>query len=161
MPDTNSKTNIQKDLHANLEGIANLLGNPIDLQIENYGPGRSLGIAYLESLTNEIDLKTNLLKPLLPLVKEPNQTLEKIAPLLPETGLNWCTDLEAAAADILQGRAVIFRDKETWALSFKFPGWAKHELKEPKSEQVIRGPREGFTETLTENIGIIRRWIRQ
>ncbi|HCM19100.1 MAG TPA: spore germination protein, partial [Firmicutes bacterium] len=31
---------------------------------------------------------------------------------------------------------------------------------EPPSEKAIRGPREGFTETLRENIAMVRRWVR-
>lgn len=49
--------------------------------------------------------------------------------------------------------------RSTEALSFGTQKWAKHEPKEPNSERVIRGPREGFTETLEENIGMVRRWI--
>ena len=100
----------------------------------------------MESLVHKIDLKTNLLHPLLPLLEERNRSLNKIAPLLPETGLHHCTDIETAAADLFQGRVVLFLDKETSALSFEFPGWAKHELKESKFEEAIHGPREGFTE---------------
>ena len=60
----------------------------------------------------------------------------------------------------MQGRTLVFLDHETKAISFKTQGWAKHEPKEPQSERVVHGPREGFTETLSENIGMIRRWIQ-
>ena len=159
MPNENTHTPIQKSLQGNLDKLSEVLGNPTDLRIQTFGADQSLGIAYLESLTDESDLKTNLLRPLLPLLEERNRTLDKIAPLLPVTGLHQCTDLETAASDLFQGRAVLFLDKDTTAISFEFPGWAKHELKEPTIEPSIRGPREGFTETLSENIGMIRRWI--
>jgi hypothetical protein len=127
--------------------------------VELHGPDQVIGIAYLESLVDEKDLKANLLTPLLQLIPERKYSLEKIATLLPQTGYKKYTDLETAASDLLQGRTLVFLDNETEAISFKTQGWAKHELKEPKSEPVVHGPREGFTETLNENIGMIRRWI--
>ncbi|HEX3046436.1 MAG TPA: spore germination protein [Bacillota bacterium] len=158
MPE-NSPTAIQKSLPTNLEELTKLLGDPIDLQVQTYGSDHSLGVVYLDSLTDEIDLKTNLLRPILPLLEERARSLDKIVTLLPETGLHQCPDMETAAADLLQGRVVLFLNRESTAFSFKLPGWARHELKEPKSEAIVHGPREGFTETLSENVGIIRRWI--
>ncbi|MGE5529683.1 MAG: spore germination protein [Patescibacteria group bacterium] len=90
---------------------------------------------------------------------ERNDSLDKLATLLPQTGFQKYTDLETAASDLLLGRTLVFLDNETEAISFKTQGWARHELKEPTLEPAIRGPREGFTETLSENIGMIRRWI--
>ena len=40
------------------------------------------------------------------------------------------------------------------------PGWSLRPIMEPPSERVVRGPREGFTETLKENIAMVRRWVR-
>jgi hypothetical protein len=39
------------------------------------------------------------------------------------------------------------------------PGWQLRPIDEPSSEQLIRGPREGFTETISVNTAMIRRWI--
>lgn len=156
----NSKTAISKSLPTNLDQLSSLLGNPTDLKIQTYGPDHSLGVVFLESLVDRIDLKTSLLKPILPLLDEKINSLEKMAALLPETGLHLCAEMEEVTSDLFQGHAVLFLEKETSALSFEFPGWAKHQLKEPISEETIRGPREGFTETLSDNIGLIRRWIK-
>jgi spore germination protein KA len=39
-------------------------------------------------------------------------------------------------------------------------GWEKRAIEEPPSEVVVRGPREGFTETLRTNTALLRRKIR-
>lgn len=159
MSDEHISTKIHKTLAANLKNLSAFLGDPIDLNIGYYGNASSVGIAFLESLVNETDLKTNLINPLVQLLNESKISLDKITSMLPETGARPLTDLEGAASDLLEGRTVLFLDGETGAFSYRTQGWAKHEIKEPKSEEVIRGPREGFTETLNENIGMIRRWI--
>jgi hypothetical protein len=160
MSDAFSETNIYKTVKVNLDELARILGNPIDLNLELRGSGDVFGIAYLESMVNEDDLKTNLLAPLIQSIPERNLSLDKIAANLPETGAQQVTDLETAASHLLTGRTVIFLKDENQALSFKTPGWAKHQPKEPTAEIAIRGPREGFTETLSENIGMIRRWVQ-
>lgn len=45
-------------------------------------------------------------------------------------------------------------------LAVEAQGWLKRGPQESETERVIRGPREGFTETLEDNIGLVRRWIR-
>lgn len=39
-------------------------------------------------------------------------------------------------------------------------GWQTRAITEPESERVVRGPREGFTESIIMNISLIRRKIR-
>jgi hypothetical protein len=60
-----------------------------------------------------------------------------------------------------QGHAVlIYKFKKQMNIySLALPGWQLRPIEEPISEPVIRGPREGFTETLSVNTAMIRRWI--
>ncbi|HEX3046408.1 MAG TPA: spore germination protein [Bacillota bacterium] len=152
--------NISKAVKDNLEQLSDLLGNPKDLVTEAHGLDDAAGLAYLSSLTDHQDIQANLLQPLMPLLVEPNLSIDKVHLLLPKTTPHRRLDLETAASDLLEGRTVVFLKGQTAALGFATPGWAKHPIKEPTSERVIRGPREGFTETIDENIGMIRRWIK-
>jgi spore germination protein len=152
--------NLSKDVNSNLNNLAELLGNPSDLQTGAYGLNQRIGLAYLTGLTDQKDLKTNLLQPLTKLLTEGNFSLNRLAQFLPETGVKYHQDFEEIIDQLFQGRTVCFMANQSQALSFATQGWAKHELKEAKSERVVRGPREGFTETIDENIGIIRRYIK-
>lgn len=159
MPDDSASTPIQKTVADNFNQLSSILGNPIDLNVEFHGIGNSIGIAYLDSLINEKDIKTDLLTPLLQILTGNNPSIDQLAGLLPQTGSRRLDDLEAAASDLLEGRTLIFLEAETCGLSFKTPGWLKREPLEPEGEKALRGPREGFTETLSDNIGMIRRWV--
>ncbi len=58
---------------------------------------------------------------------------------------------------ILSGEAVLFFDGSAQAIRLNVRGWERRAVEEPKTERVIRGARQGFTETLVTNIALIRR----
>ena len=46
------------------------------------------------------------------------------------------------------------------ALIISSKGWASRSVTEPESSKVIRGPREGFTESIIVNLTLLRRKIK-
>ncbi|MGE5530131.1 MAG: spore germination protein [Patescibacteria group bacterium] len=147
-------------VRANLERVDELLGHPLDLATEIHGPDGCAGLAYITGLSDAADLKSHLLLPLLQLLSAAPRTPEDLARLLPETSPRPCQAMDDILESLLQGRAVLFLEGHAAALSFATQGWTRRPPKEPESERVIRGPREGFTETLDENVAMIRRWIK-
>lgn len=67
--------------------------------------------------------------------------------------------IQDVVQSILKGNVAIFVAGEDKALIASMKGWSKRSIEEPSTEQVIRGPREGFIETLRENTSLIRRKI--
>ncbi|HEU5140615.1 MAG TPA: spore germination protein [Bacillales bacterium] len=57
---------------------------------------------------------------------------------------------------ILSGDTAIFIDGSEKAFGANTKGWEHRGVEPPRSERVIRGPREGFTETLRVNTALIR-----
>lgn len=68
--------------------------------------------------------------------------------------------LEDVVSNVLKGEVAILVAGEAASLVASIKGWSKRSLEEPSSEQVIRGPREGFIETVRVNTSLIRRKIR-
>ena len=66
----------------------------------------------------------------------------------------------AAAQAVVEGKAVLVVAGVTEMLTFGAEGWPKRQPDAPESERTIRGPREGLVETLSDNLAMIRRWIR-
>ena len=60
---------------------------------------------------------------------------------------------------LLQGRSVLFLDGCATALEIGLQKWNKRNIEEPQAENVVRGPREGFTENIKDNTVLIRRKI--
>ncbi|MHC0037656.1 spore germination protein [Pseudoneobacillus sp. C159] len=61
---------------------------------------------------------------------------------------------------ILSGDSAIFIDGYGEAIITGTKGWKDRGVTEPSSQNIVRGPRDGFTETLRTNTALIRRRIR-
>jgi hypothetical protein len=74
-----------------------------------------------------------------------------------------CTRIETfreMMSQLTLGNAVLFVDGSDGGYVFSLGDWRKRAIEDPVAESVIRGPREGFTETLDDNMSMIRRRIR-
>ncbi|MGO4370880.1 spore germination protein, partial [Paenibacillus sp. MCAF20] len=58
------------------------------------------------------------------------------------------------------GYCIVMAEGETQAIATNVVGGARRGVEEPKTEMVIRGPREGFTESIRANTAMLRRKIR-
>ncbi len=69
------------------------------------------------------------------------------------------SDLKEIIDGILYGDAILLIDGVAEGLLFNTKGLPTRSVTEPISESVVRGPREGFTESLNINIALLRRKI--
>lgn len=61
---------------------------------------------------------------------------------------------------ILSGDTLLLIDNSEKAIIIGSRGWPSRGIDEPKTESVIRGPREGFTEVMKFNTALVRRRIK-
>lgn len=61
---------------------------------------------------------------------------------------------------LLLGGCIIMVEGCKHALSANVSGGQQRGIEEPRTEMTIRGPREGFTETMTTNLAMLRRRLR-
>ena len=80
--------------------------------------------------------------------------------LLPGLELKKISKMGEAINLILSGDAVIFFGDTTEALVFGARGWVNRGVTEPATEAVVKGPHEGFGETLRINTSLLRRKIK-
>lgn len=69
-------------------------------------------------------------------------------------------DMENIVQGIVYGDTVLLADGCAGALILNTKGWTARSISEPESERVLRGPREGFNESLLINISMVRRKLR-
>lgn len=65
-----------------------------------------------------------------------------------------------AVFSVLSGDSLLLIDKSPQALILGSKGWPARSIQEPDTEVVLRGPREGFTETLRVNTALLRRHFK-
>lgn len=80
--------------------------------------------------------------------------------LVPVAKVKMVTKVSEVVDSVLMANVVILIDGESSALTAELKGFEIRGIEEPSSEAVIRGPRDGFTETLRVNTSLIRRRIR-
>ncbi len=69
-------------------------------------------------------------------------------------------DMYEAADEILTGPVVLFLDGEDRCMVIDSRTYPQRAVDEPDLERVMRGPRDGFVETLVTNLALLRRRVR-
>lgn len=70
------------------------------------------------------------------------------------------SNFEKLVEMILSGETVLLIDGSDAALLLSTRGWPTRGIQEPQTETVVRGPRDGFVETLRFNTALLRRHIK-
>lgn len=80
--------------------------------------------------------------------------------LLPGVEIKKIDKMQDAVSDILSGDSVIFFGDLPEAIVIGARGWAHRGVNEPIAESIVKGPHEGFAETLRVNTSLLRRKIK-
>ena len=84
--------------------------------------------------------------------------ISKEAIAIPEVDENGKVD--EIVNSILSGETILLVDGVAEALILSTRGWPTRGIGEPETETVVRGPRDGFSETLKINITLVRRRVK-
>ncbi len=96
---------------------------------------------------------------------DPPQLKDKLFELvrygaIPSVEIKEIDNLDDAVLAILTGDVILFMDGIEKLLVIGAKGWPTRGVSEPSTESVIKGPRDGFTETYRFNTALVRRRIR-
>jgi spore germination protein KA len=122
-------------------------------------------LVYPEGMTDSAFLSEYVVKPLSQLSLAPGLWGAKLSEFLseqalPVSGVEERTLLAEVVDEVLTGDAALFVDGCAAAFIIRSKKLTLRPPSEPQSESVVRGPREGFGESLTVNTTLIRRRIR-
>ena len=124
--------------------------------------GRDAAVMYIDGLVKQDMIYDSALMPLVVLIKDVDAdiTLEDISTqLVASSEASVTSDFRSALDRMMHGDALILVDGLAGQLVMNARGWEKRSITEPQTETVVRGPREGFTETLRTNTALLRRRI--
>ncbi|WP_096183359.1 spore germination protein [Effusibacillus lacus] len=154
-------------LEQDLITIRTLFGQSDDVIIREFQmtqpTNRRAAIVYIDGLVDTKTVNHFLLKPLVNQDKvygtegnEENDLLRHI----PISEARVLKDMQQLAKAVLSGDTVLLLDEGASPLTVSTKGWEKRGVEEPRTESVVRGPRDGFTETLRINTALIRRRLK-
>lgn len=126
-------------------------------------------VAYMDGLVDKQKVDNNILQPLMIEAREAkldkklnsNTVIDILKKNLLTIGE--CVDskdFKKTIESILSGDTVVYIEETETALKLTTKGWESRSIEEPQSDVVIKGPREGFVETLGTNISLLRRKIK-
>ncbi|WP_328803978.1 spore germination protein [Paenibacillus glycinis] len=123
-------------------------------------------VVYLDGLVDTKALDAVLLKPWM--LEAPRPGLDELnaADLMLEQRLvsiaktNTTGTMDDVVKSILSGNVAILSDGSAQAVTAELNGFEQRAVEEPASETTVRGPKEGFTESLNANTGMLRRKLR-
>lgn len=126
-----------------------------DVVRREVGLGLKKGVLYyLSSLVNEVAI-TNLLEGIK--VAWSASTMEKT---LFNGSVLKKNNQEEILDDLFSGNAILLLENLKSAMVIDVRSYPSRAISEPTSEQTIRGSRDGFTESINTNVGLIRRRIK-
>ncbi|WP_434082553.1 spore germination protein [Cohnella hashimotonis] len=123
-------------------------------------------IVYISSLVNEQTIDDHILKPLMSKAgihsagtNRPEAEALKER-MISAGSASISSDVNELVRQILNGQAAVLQDADSDALVVKADGTKQRSVEEPSSEPVISGPRDGFNENISTNIGLLRRRLK-
>ena len=155
---------IRKSADENLQIILQSIGNPDDIYSHRIGNGgKTFAIVlYFETLVDSNMLGQHVIKPMNKFMRGNTEevTQDQLRSILSAAKLVEINDLHNAVDRLLAGFSLVLLNNAKTIFAVSLPGFARRGIEEAPTEKVIKGPREGFTETIADNIGLIRRYIK-
>jgi len=162
---------LSKDLKENLGKFKAFLEESADAVFREFKLGVTgipCALVYIDGLTDKNVIHEAILKPMMYEVSELNQ--DRSLSLDHDLVFDFVKEHAVTVADIkevecldkamlfvMSGEAVLLIDGFDKVLVISTRGWPARGVNNPEDEEVIRGPKEGFTETLRVNTALIRR----
>ena len=121
--------------------------------------GKAASVYYAEGLCSADFLQHYVLTPLMALrhVRPIPDMAQELRRAVCNADVTGADTIEAAVAQVLTGRAVVFADGMETAQGFDVRGFVRRGISPPLTEQVVLGPHEGFNESLRDCITLVRR----
>jgi spore germination protein KA len=172
MSNTNFK--LSTSLSDNLKTFKEVFKNDnaiIFRELENkYINNMKCCIVFADGMTNKEIINKHIIEPLMNInlknlsLKDDistNNILDVISKkVITSTDVNKKSNTDEIIKNILYGDTLILVDGVEEALMVDTKGWPIRAIEEPKSEKRVKGPREGFTESIMTNTTLIRRKIK-
>ncbi|WHH58630.1 spore germination protein [Petroclostridium sp. X23] len=171
-PQKLSQVNLSHDLKKNLKTLREILGTSDDIIIREFSFGHkgqiNAALIFLEGMTDKVTINESIIKPLMYdsrfiCSEETSEAIniDSIKNTMLSVGnIGIVTAIDELVDDCLSGDTILLINGSKEALDIHTKGWATRGVDEPKTEAVVRGPREAFSENLRTNTTLLRRKIK-
>lgn len=146
-------------LEKNIKSVKDILSSQDILVFEfSSEKGKKFAVIYADGIADKALIGELVVKPLR--IAEQNATLQEVKQYLASPEVKGGDKIKDAVKEISDGNAVLFVDgeKDFFVIGLKNP--PGRTVAEPPTQVAVHGPREGFTEDIKVNLGLIRKRIK-
>jgi len=155
------KDNMTHSVEENIAYLKEILKDVSDIVYrEFYIKDKKAALIYIDGLADKALLNDFVLETVLENKREISKVDEIKDKLLSVTDIKEVKKLSEAVNGMLSGDTVMFIDTMDVCYVIASRAWPNRGVSEPSGETVVKGPREGFTETIRFNTVLVRRRIR-
>lgn len=133
---------------------------PLENQIDN---SVRCCLVFLNGIVNDEIVNETIIEPIVKnkFLNYQNNTIDTLrSQVILSNNIEKVSDIEQLVEAILNGDTVLLLERSDEALIISSKGWQTRSVDQPPSEVILRGPREGFTESLVTNLTQIRRRLK-
>ncbi|QYR24300.1 spore germination protein [Paenibacillus sp. sptzw28] len=152
MPQQSIRLSTQDDLDQFAGALRLALGSMPDLVIRKVGTSQ---VIYISGIVDQKRIEREIIEPLLSSPSPESGALPVTSPSVELTD-----DIQTALEALLSGEAAVAVCGFGRVMLVNVASAPHRAVSEPATENAIHGPREGFTEDLDINVGILRRILR-
>ncbi len=118
-------------------------------------------LIYIEGLSNIEEIDDSVITPLINSPMGENHSIDTlIHKKVSTSSVKEVKTFSDSINEISSGNPIILVNQQKTGFALGLSKWEKRSIEEPQAEMVVRGPREGFVETIGVNISLLRRRIR-
>ncbi|WP_408635367.1 spore germination protein [Paenibacillus selenitireducens] len=117
-------------------------------------------ITYFDNTCDTKELNRSVITPLHRMQQIRQVNMDDLRNVIDLSHMKTIQNLDEAVQNILSGNPVLLTDQVQGGLVFSLAQWEQRGIEDPMAENVIRGPREGFTESVGVNISMVRRRLK-
>ena len=144
-----------KNLQNNIKKIKEVFKEDKNLLFRNIKTkNRNATLVFFENLTNAELISESIIKPLL--TAEINQVSDCFN-TISCAEISEISGIKDVPQSLLKGSVVVLFENCNFAVEVAVQQWEKRALMEPPTSAVLKGPREGFTESIKTNVTLLRR----
>lgn len=157
------QTKFSKSLSQNIDLICDFMGSSSDFIVRKITIGnKHAALFYLDGMIDMQKVQDNVIRPLHDRASSDEiMTLTLLKDKILDVGeARFVQSSEDALDQILSGSLLLLLDGIEDGLGIPLPGWEERSITESKTQPVVRGPQESFTETLSTNTTMVRRKVK-
>jgi spore germination protein KA len=154
---------LTKIVDVNLETLKNAMFQSDDIKerMIHFKEHKFL-IVYLDSMVDKQSLETNILEPIIELSKNDSYTnvdnlFSTTKSIIKAVEVKSSNDLTEMVNGLREGNSVLFLENQENAIIAGVPNSEDRSIQEPENEKIIKGSRDGFSESMDKNIYLLQK----